>query len=105
MGGEPWLIGLEAFPADVALVHVRHDELPVRPRDLDDTAAAIGPVPCSRAAVREGTSIARIMEHLQDASMLRQCPQEIALVRSGPQSTREQQALLPKEADCLDGTP
>lgn len=42
-------------------------------------------------------------EHLQDASMLRRCPQEITLVRPGPQAAREQQTLLPEHADRLDG--
>ena len=35
--------------------------------------------------------------------MLRRCPQEITLVRSGPQAAREQQTLLPEHADRLDG--
>ena len=101
--GEPPLIGLEAVPVDVALVHARHDELPFRPGDLDDAGAAIGPVAYARAAIDECAGVARIVQHLQDARMLRRRPQEFTLVRPRPQSAREHQTLLPEEADCLDG--
>jgi hypothetical protein len=65
--GEPTLIDLEALPVDVALVHARHDELPFRSGNLDHGGAAVGQVACARAAIDEGASVARIMEHLQDA--------------------------------------
>jgi len=57
----------------------------------------------ARAAVHESTSISRIVQHLQDAGMLRRRPQEVTLVRPRPQPAREQQALVPEEADRLDG--
>src|SRR5882762_7325828 len=77
---EPTLIGLEAVPVDVALMHARHHELPVRPGNLDDTGATIGPVACARAAIRECAGVAWIVQNLQDARMLRWRPQEFALV-------------------------
>ena len=70
---------------------------------LDDAGAAIGPVAGARAAVYERAGIARIVQHLQDARMLRRCPQEITLVRPRMQPAREQDALLPEEADGLHG--
>ena len=101
--GEPTLIDLEAFPVDVALVHARHDELPFRPGNLDHGGAAVGQVAYARAAIDEGAGIARIVQHLQDACVLRWCPQEFTLVGSCAQAAWEQQALLPEEADRLDG--
>ena len=70
---------------------------------LIDGGAAVGQVACARAAIDEGAGIARIVQHLQDARVLRRCPQEVTLVRPGAQPAREQQALLPEEADGLDG--
>ena len=99
---EPPLVGLEALPVDIALMHPRHDELPVHPGNLDDADATIGPVAYARAAIRERAGVARVVQHLQDALMLRRCPQEVTPVRPRPQAAREHQALLPEEADCLD---
>jgi transposase len=78
-------------------VHGRDDELPVRPGNLDDAGASIVPAAYARAAIRKRASVARIVEHLQDARMVRRRPQEITLVRPCPQSAREQQTLLPEE--------
>ena len=100
--GEPPLVGLEAVPVDVALVHARHDELPFRSGNLDHGGAAVGQVACARAAIDEGAGIARIVQHLQDACVLRWRPQEVALVGPRPQPAREQDALFSEEADGLD---
>lgn len=54
--GEPMLVGLESVPIDVALVRAWHDELPIRPGNLDHAAAAVGPVTYARAAIREGSA-------------------------------------------------
>ena len=69
---------------------------------LIDAGAAVGPVACARAAIDEGAGVARIVQHLQDARMLRRRPQEFTLVRPRTQPAREQEALLPEEADGLD---
>ena len=53
----------------------------------------------ARTAIDEGTRIARIVQHLKDAGMLRWCPQEFTLVGSCAQPPWKQNALLPEEAD------
>src|ERR1019366_10132548 len=100
--GEPTLIDLEAFPVDVALGRARHDDLPFRSGDFDHGGAAVGQVAYARAAINEGAGIARIVEHLKDACVLRWCPQEFTLVGPCAQPPREQEALFPEEADGSD---
>lgn len=95
---KPSLVGLEAIPVDVALVHVRDDEPPFRARDLANARPAIRRLLAARAAVDERARVTRIVQHLQDARMLRRRPQEIAFVRSAAQPAGEEDVLLAEKA-------
>ena len=69
---------------------------------LDHGGAAVGQVARARSAIDEGAGIARIVQHLQNAGVLRRRPEQFALVRPCAQPPREQDALLPEESDRLD---
>ena len=80
---KPTLVGLKTLPIDVALVHARHDELPIGSCHLDDLDAAVGHVPRARAAIREGAGIPRIVQNLQNTGVPRRRPQQVSLVGPG----------------------
>ena len=99
---EPLLVCLEAVPVDVAALGAGHHELPFGSGHHAHPGAAVGAaVGVRRPPVDEGAGIAGIVQHLQDARVLRQGPDEVALVRPRPQPAREPDALIAEETHGL----
>src|SRR5258707_10509454 len=78
---EPTLIGFKALPVDIARVHAGHDELPVGPGHLDNPRAAGWHVARACTAIREGSRVSWIVQHLQNTRVLWWRPQDVTFVQ------------------------
>jgi len=97
------LIGLEAVPVDVALMRARHHELPVR---LATLTTLVPPSGRWRVRVRPYANAPRSADCAEPAGCANAAvaPTRVRPCLTGKQATREHEALLPEEADCLDST-
>jgi hypothetical protein len=86
------------LPGEVAGVGSEDQRVPFLARQLTTAFLAAGQPASPAAPVGEGARVTRVLEHPQGATVQKQSPGKLALVRAAAQAAREQETLLAEAA-------